>query len=155
MGYLKKNFTCKARDGRKIDITAYVVIGKPLECCWKLACRPEVGFLPIPVEVQRPSDIQTVIFSRFYLDDAGIGRKLVLVHEKDAVMALKIAREVMCVFFAPPYSMQVLTCDHSGPSRSEAHDLLLSPLLNASAWTPALYSLEVVCRDVGRELGFN
>ena len=70
-------------------------------------------------------------------------------------MALKIAREVMCVFFAPPYSMQVLTCDHSGPSRSEAHDLLLSPLPNASAWTPGLYSLELVCRDVGRELGFN
>ena len=133
MDYLKKNLSCKARNGRKIDITAYVVIGKAVECCWKLAYRPEVGFLPIPVEVQRPFDIQTVTFSRLYLDDAWIGRKPVLVHEKDAVMALKIAREVMCVFFAPPYSMQVLTSDYSGPSRSEAHDLLLSPLPNASA----------------------
>ena len=73
-------------------------------------------------------------------------------------MALKIAREVIGIVFAPPYSMHVLTCDHSGPSRSEAHDLLLSPLPNHGTlgeWPPGLYSFELVCRDVGRERGFN
>ena len=170
MEYWKLNLKCEIQRGGQlvtVHITPCVVVGKAVETSWKLAYRPEPNRLPIPVELQTPNDLSEVTFSNLKDGDKPIGRAVVQMTLQDAILAIKVSQAVLREFTNPPYCLYVLTTDHTGPSSSESHDLLLSATpgrqvsigssSNARSvdWPVGLYSLELVCREIMYEDKFS
>ena len=162
MEYWTRDLICKSSRG-EVSITSCVVVGKGVEASWKLAYRPERNKLPIPVELQTINDLSEVTFSNVWEGEQPLGRQRVQMTVKDAALAIRISQGVLREFAKAPYSLQVLTTDHTGPSASEAHDLLLSAFPGRPAsgygnsnarscdWPVGLYSLELVCREIQYE----
>ena len=151
----KGNLVCDGKAGR-VTITDGLVVGKAVEQSWRLAYRPSVGVLPLPIDLQEPLDIPSVKFANVTRSRCEkLGTRDVEVTEFDSALAIEISQTVVRKLCGVPYGFQILTVDHTGPSGAEAHDLLLSANLGGeSRFPPGLVSTEVVLRDVGRPAAY-
>ena len=137
-----------------VNVDDALVTGKAIEHSWRLSYRPQVGQLPLPVELQTARDLDCVNFSNVYRNKVEyLGVVPIKILEHDAALALEVANHVLDKLAAAPLSLHVLTCDHTGPSGAEAHDLLMSPARMAdSSLKRGLYSVECVCRNIKHNL---
>ena len=154
MDYAAGDLYCKGKGQHFISLSDVLIIGKAVEHSWRLSYRPQVGQLPLPVEQQTARDIDRVNFSNIYRNRTEfLGTVPIKVQEQDATLAIEIARHVLEKLEGAPLCLHVLTCDHTGPSGAEAHDLLMTPLrMAASNLERGLYSVESVCRVIGNTL---
>ncbi len=116
--YLSGNYVVRNADA-SVPVTPCLIVGKAVEESLRLAYRPPISLLPKPVHLQVAADIHVVRLSNVFCKQ-GDGAEMKLgdcdmqVHDRDARLALQVARDVLQKFVgAAPYFWQVLTCDHS------------------------------------------
>lgn len=133
------------------------LLGKAVEAALKLAYRPGVGQLPIPLQCQAPCDLREVTFSDVLREgERRASAVTVKVSLQMAEQATKIAMDVVAKLKGRPFHLEVLTVDHTGPSScTVAHDLLMCPNPSAvSILEQGLHSVEVRCREVVSRTAF-
>lgn len=134
------------------------VVGKSAEHALKLAYRPEVGRLPIPLPLQRAADLEILLVSQTRQDGRPSLRPVsVRVPPSVATLALRVATEAVQRLQGPPYNLEVLSVDHSGPSSCPvAHDLLMCPnMAGRSSLEQGVHSVELKCREVVSRTAFD
>ena len=153
MDYAAGDLFCKSAS-TFVNVNDALVTGKAIEHSWRLGYRPQVGQLPLPVELQTARDLDCVNFSNVYRNKVEyLGVVPIKILEHDAALALEVANHVLDKLAAAPLSLHVLTCDHTGPSGAEAHDLLMAPSrMVDSTLKRGLYSVECVCRRLKHNL---
>ena len=134
------------------------VVGRSAEHAWKLAFRPAIGRLPIPLSLQRAADLEILPVSQVWHDGRPSPRSVsVRVPSNVASLALRVATEAVQRLQGPPYNLVVLAADHSGPSSCPvAHDLLMCPsMVGRSSLEQGLHSVELRCREVVSRTAFD
>lgn len=153
MDYRRQAILTRSKNGKfESRVSACQVVGAAVESSLKLAYRPRVGSLPVPLAFQQPVDIPTVSL-KDVLPPGHTRAKAshdVQVFPRDAELALKVSKECVSKFQLPPYNLEVNTVDHTGKSRcATPRDLLLSTRVGLPSCLPVgLYSVEVRCREV-------
>ena len=134
------------------------VVGAALEACLRLAYRPAVGAIPVPLQFLTPEHI-TAVALRDVLPPgyhAPVQTWTTQVFPEDAQLALTVLRDGLSKLVSPPYNLEVNTCDHTGASTCPtAHDVILSTRLGSQSSLPSgLYSLEIKCREINDKKAF-
>ena len=142
--------TGKFEDDSKVE--ACLVVGSVVETSLKLAYRPQLRTLPIPLIIQGPSCFPAVTIKDVLPPEykRAVPSLSVTAHPSDATLGLKVVTESMTLLLQSPYNLEVCTADHSGASACQtSHDVLMAPRLGAQSILPrGSYSVEYRCRQV-------
>ena len=97
----------------KCRVDSCRVIGTCVETSLKLAYRPQVGHMVIPLAVQSPLNLTTVVFKDVKLarEHRVMKRLAVLASPDDAASALRIVTESMKRLQGHPYHLEVCATD--------------------------------------------
>lgn len=159
LNYKRKKLTITSRRGvERHAVNTCCVVGMAVEQSWKLAYKPQVGTVPIPLHCQAAADLATVHISDVIPEGEHSARRVQLaVPTADATLALKVAKDVVAMLQGQPYNLEVLTADHTGPSSCPTpHDLIMSSRLGGcSCLAQGLHSVEVKCREVISKTAFD
>lgn len=127
------------------------IVGKAVEDALCLAFRPPVGKLPLPLALQKPSDLGRVVFYDVLRPGHQAAERVTVnVPVSDALTAIAIGEDILRRFGAFPFAMEVLTVNHSAAAgEGTSHDVLLQCTARTDAtYAPGVYSLEIKCRAV-------
>jgi hypothetical protein len=138
-------------DGQRVD--SCQVIGKGVEVCLKLAYRPAVGLIPVPLPLQTSSLVPSVHLHDIFVPGHSKASPslLVKVFPSDAQKAIDISQDVVQKLMGPPWHLQVLSVDHTGAAGGTSHDILMSPTSwhgLKSSLPNGVYSVELKCRTI-------
>ena len=141
-----------AFDGEKVG--SCQVVGKAVEVSLKLAYRPAIGVLPVPLRLQTSSLLPVVALHDIRLPGSQRASKSVDVKcfPSEAEKAIEINKAGLKKLMGPPWHLQVLTADHTGPA-GKSHDILMCPMSwwgLKSTLPDGIYSIEIKCREFSR-----
>ena len=154
MDYKRSKIVIRSKNGcfENERVSSCSVVGSLVEASLRLAYRPRVGEMPVPLSLQRPAHFPVVALRDVL--PPGYQRAAssidVKVYPADAELALAVAKDGVSKLQRPPYNLEVNAADHTGSTACRtAHDLVMSTRVGLASSLPAgLYSIEIRCREV-------
>jgi len=162
MDYTRHKIQACSPATKKFDgeyfVNSTLVVGALVEASMRLAYRPAIGTLQVPLVAQSPQTFTKVDLKNVIPPGASKAVKSfpVKAFRDDVDKALRILREGMGKLQEEPYRLEVAAVDHTGGSSCPtSHDTLMNTRVGGKSCLPVgSYSIEWRVRCVGSKTSF-